>query len=89
MRVVIPRPLQARVLDELHVGHPGIVRMKAQARVHVWWPGLDTNIANTVRGCLSCQSGAQWASTSTLATLVLAKGTMGENSCRFRRSVHE
>ena len=56
MRVVIPRPLQARVLDELHEGHPGIVRMKALARAHVWWPGLDTNIANTVRGCLSCQS---------------------------------
>ena len=33
MRVVIPRPLQARVLDELHVGHPGIVRMKATVTV--------------------------------------------------------
>ena len=29
MRVIIPPPWRARVLEELHAGHPGIVRMKA------------------------------------------------------------
>lgn len=31
-RVVVPKPLQHRVLQQLHIGHPGIVRMKSLAR---------------------------------------------------------
>ena len=54
MRVIIPPTFRARVLEELHAGHPGIVRMKALARIHVWWPGLDKDIAETVRSCLPC-----------------------------------
>jgi hypothetical protein len=35
VRVVIPMKLQERVLDELHGGHIGVVKMKALARSHV------------------------------------------------------
>ena len=34
-RVVIPAKYQESVLAELHLNHPGIVRMKALARLHV------------------------------------------------------
>ncbi|XP_026574068.1 uncharacterized protein K02A2.6-like, partial [Pseudonaja textilis] len=43
-RVVIPEKLQKRVLSMLHEGHPGIVRTKALARSHAWWPGMDKEI---------------------------------------------
>lgn len=56
MRVIIPKQFQARILEELHTGHPGIVRMKSLARFHVWWPGLDKDIAETVHDCVPCQS---------------------------------
>ena len=36
VRVVIPTKLRHRVLEELHRGHPGVVRMKTLARSHVW-----------------------------------------------------
>ena len=35
-RVIIPLTLQAKVLKQLHAGHPGIVRMKALARSFVY-----------------------------------------------------
>ncbi|XP_060092387.1 uncharacterized protein K02A2.6-like, partial [Heteronotia binoei] len=54
-RVVIPPPLQKRVLESLHETHPGIVRMKALARSYVWWPGMDGEIEGWVRGCQTCQ----------------------------------
>ena len=39
-RVVVPLKLRDKVLNELHKGHCGIVRMKALSRSYVWWPGL-------------------------------------------------
>ena len=55
IRVVVPAKLRARVLDELHQGHPGIVRMKSLARSHVWWPDLDARLEERAKACLSCQ----------------------------------
>ena len=54
-RVVIPDVLRGAVLMELHVGHPGIGRMKALARSIVWWPGIDQDVEAVVRGCAACQ----------------------------------
>ncbi|XP_039215531.1 uncharacterized protein K02A2.6-like, partial [Crotalus tigris] len=54
-RVVIPTSMRTRVLGSLHEGHPGIVRMKALARSHLWWPGLDRDIEAKVHACHLCQ----------------------------------
>ncbi|KFD45214.1 hypothetical protein M513_13909 [Trichuris suis] len=54
-RVVIPLSLRTQVLQLLHAGHPGIVRMKSLARSYVWWPGLDRDVEKTVLSCLQCQ----------------------------------
>lgn len=49
--VVIPPKLRFRVLKELHIRHPGIVRMKAVAHSHVCWPGIDTQIKPSSKTC--------------------------------------
>ncbi|KRX37218.1 Uncharacterized protein T05_15600, partial [Trichinella murrelli] len=54
-RVIIPLKARHKILKELHVGHPGVVRMKALARSYVWWPKLDSEIENLVRTCELCQ----------------------------------
>lgn len=53
-RVVVPKKHQKKVLDELHKGHPGICRMKSLARSYVWWPKMDTDIEQLVKGCIPC-----------------------------------
>ncbi|KAG8191123.1 hypothetical protein JTE90_010047 [Oedothorax gibbosus] len=54
-RVVIPLEGREKVLQELHLSHPGIVKMKALARSHVWWPGIDEDIEKAVKRCVPCQ----------------------------------
>ena len=55
IRVVVPRKCRQAVVDMLHEGHPGIVRMKSIARGYVWWPGLDADLSSAVKECLPCQ----------------------------------
>lgn len=44
------------ILNELHTGHLGIVRMKALASMHVFQPGLDDQIEKLVLSCSACQT---------------------------------
>lgn len=54
-RVVVPTSLQAEVIQLLHESHPGVSKMKAVARSHVWWPALDGDITAAVEACHTCQ----------------------------------
>jgi transposase InsO family protein len=53
--VFIPQQGREAVLQELHEGHPGISKMKAMARMYIWWPGIDSEIEKAVRLCGDCQ----------------------------------
>ena len=85
-RVVVPRPYQAKVLSELHSSHPGIVRMKELARMHVWWPGIfsDIKLTNYSPDCQCSKS----ASNCDSAPLASGHQGMGENSYRLCWSLY-
>lgn len=53
-RVYIPKVLRSRVLEQLHAGHDGIVRTKALARQHVYWPNVTADIEKMVNSCTAC-----------------------------------
>ena len=44
LRVIVPAKHRKQVSEEFHIGHPGIVRMKSLARIHVRWPKIDQDI---------------------------------------------
>ncbi|CAL9702513.1 unnamed protein product [Knipowitschia caucasica] len=54
-RVVVPKKLRTAVLNEIHNGHPGIVKMKTIARQYVWWPHVDMDVEKTCKQCDRCQ----------------------------------
>ena len=53
-RVVIPEVLRDTLLNELHLGHLGIVKMTKVARSYAWWPRIDRDIEILVKSCDGC-----------------------------------
>uniref|UniRef100_A0A8D8WCP2 RNA-directed DNA polymerase n=1 Tax=Cacopsylla melanoneura TaxID=428564 RepID=A0A8D8WCP2_9HEMI len=53
-RVCIPKIFQPQILNELHLTHPGIVKMKQLARKYCYWPKIDQDIEHLVRSCQAC-----------------------------------
>ena len=64
-RVVSSAKLKERVLETLHEGLVGMVKMKVIFRGYVWWPNLDKDIKGQ-SNCGGCQETANNPTHSTL-----------------------
>ena len=53
-RIVVPKALRAETLQKLHMGHQGVQRCRSRANDSVWWPGLASQILETVQACRVC-----------------------------------
>ena len=54
-RLLIPAAMGRKVLQTLHESHQGNVSTKEQARLVVYWPGIDSDIDNVILTCKRCQ----------------------------------
>ena len=54
-RILIPRMARRNVLQALHDAHQGIETSRQRARQTIWWPGITSDIANTIGSCQDCQ----------------------------------
>lgn len=66
IRIVIPTKLRDSILQDLHSGHLGVVKMKSIARNYCWWPGLDKDIETLTKTCHGCQATAKMPQRATL-----------------------
>ncbi|XP_047987904.1 uncharacterized protein K02A2.6-like [Leguminivora glycinivorella] len=54
-RVMIPQRLRQQILEELHTGHIGMLKMKLLARSFVYWKNIDKDIEQKVKSCRTCR----------------------------------
>lgn len=54
-RIVVLAALRHRTLTHLHDSHRGVEATKRRAQQTVFWPGINSDIANTVHACEACQ----------------------------------
>ena len=50
-----PTSLKPTILSRLHEAHQGIVQSQARAHLTLYWPNIDQDIEDYVRGCKHCQ----------------------------------
>lgn len=55
-RIVVPRPLRAQVLDEVHGAHMGESKSLSFAREYVFWPAMTAQIKDRVSSCPICNA---------------------------------
>jgi hypothetical protein len=55
--IYIPASLQFSILQWYHttLQHPGIARMQATIKEHLYWPGIDDDVVKHVKKCQVCQ----------------------------------
>ena len=53
-RIVIPSCLCEEYLQRLHQGHLSATKVQQNARQHLYWPGLDADIADYTSRCQEC-----------------------------------
>ena len=53
-RIVIPSCLHEEYLQRLHQGHLSATKVQQNAGQHLYWPGLDADIADYTRRCQEC-----------------------------------
>ena len=53
-RIFIPPQARSAVLEILHEGHPSVAKMTRKANQYYFWPGLNNECEQKVKGCLEC-----------------------------------
>jgi hypothetical protein len=65
-QIVVPQALRQDILKAIHQAHPGLQRSLSLAQCHYIWPGMHSNIAQTVSDCDQCQTVCQAKPVETL-----------------------
>ncbi len=55
LQFVVPISLRSEILQQVHLGHPGVTQMKRLLRKSYWWPQMATQVEELVAWCTGCQ----------------------------------
>ena len=54
--IVVPRGLQQKVVESLHIGHQSVKGMINRAKQSVYWPGIDASLGRVKQACEVCRN---------------------------------
>ena len=54
-RIIVPKLLRQKIMQEIHSGHQGMEKCKLRAKSCVYWPGIYKEIENLVASCCACK----------------------------------
>ena len=58
-QIVIPVAMRKQVMENIHLGHLGIVKCIERAKSTVYWPGYQNQIKDMVESCESCAANSR------------------------------
>ena len=53
-RILIPKQIRRQVLDVIHHAHQGETKCILLARATIFWPGINNDMREMVKGCETC-----------------------------------
>ena len=59
-KVIVPLPLQNRVLKQFKFGHQSISCMKPLAHSYIYWPNMNKQLEDLASNCTKCQVAAKF-----------------------------
>ena len=82
---MVPPQACDTVMEEAHLVHTGIARMKSLTHQFVWWPKIDSDLETKVRNCSICQKFKSDPPQTVLhpCPLGVAQTTMSKDPCRL------
>ena len=57
-KITVPIELRWKLLDTLHFGHAGTIKMTAQAKIF-WWPNINEDIEDKIKNCIACLASSK------------------------------
>ncbi|CAB4041230.1 Hypothetical predicted protein [Paramuricea clavata] len=54
-RIIVPKSLWQKILQEIHSGHQGMEKCKLRAKSCVYWPGIYKGVESMVASCCACK----------------------------------
>ena len=58
-RIVIPTSCRDSILADIHRSHEGVNRSLSLARTCVYWPGMEADVMDYIRRCVTCIDNAR------------------------------
>ena len=57
-RILIPRSLRKKAIDNLHSANQGSTSMLSRVRESIYWPGIDNDVDMHCQTCMQCRANA-------------------------------
>ena len=82
VRYYIPKASREHALASVHIGHPGMLKMKLKAWQSMHWLGINKDIENHVMSCDPCEANGKSQQKEPVIPFEMPKQTLAKSMYR-------